>query len=79
MEIKLKFMDKKYYAIKSENLYVISLNLDGSLQIGGSLIKNMNSNKEYVQALYELILTETNHDVSFEEITIKIEELDSSL
>lgn len=71
-------MDKKYYAIKSENSYVIALNLDGSLQIGGSLIKNMNSNKEYVQTLYELILTETNHDVSFEEITIKIEELDSS-
>lgn len=71
-----KSENRNYYAIRSEHGYVMALNLDESLQVGGSLIKSMSSDRAYVRGLYDFITEETDHDVVLEMVTLITEEIE---
>lgn len=65
---------EKYYAIKSGLGYVMGLDINGSLQVGGSLLKTMCDDECYVRRLYNFIIDNTDHEVHLETITLNIEE-----
>lgn len=67
---------KKYYAINSDLGYVMGLDVNGSLQVGGSLVKTMSDDKFFVKGLYDVINNYTEYVVSLEEITLNIEEVE---
>lgn len=67
---------EKYYAINSDLGYVIGVDVNGSLQVGGSLVKTMTNDKVYIKRLYDVINNYTEHIVSLEEITLNVEEVE---
>lgn len=67
---------EKYYAIKSDWGYVISVDINGSLQVGGSLVKTMTNDKYYARLLYLFIIENTDNKVTLEEITLNVEEVE---
>lgn len=70
---------EKYYAINSKLGYVIGLDVNGSLQVGGSLLKTMSDDTYYVENLYAFIINNTEYDVTLEEITINVEEVETCI
>lgn len=70
---------EKYYAINSKLGYVIGLDVNGSLQVGGSLLKTMSDDTYYVENLYDFIINNTEYDVTLEEITINVEEVETCI
>lgn len=64
---------EKYYAIKSHLGYVSGLDVNGSLQVGGSLLQTMCEDECYVRRLYNFIIDNTDHEVHLETITLNIE------
>lgn len=64
---------EKYYAIKSGLGYVMGLDVNGSLQVGGSLLKTMYDDERYIRRLYNFIIDNTDHEVHLETITLNIE------
>lgn len=67
---------EKYYAINSDLGYVKGLDIEGSLQVGGSLLKTMSDNQSLVRRLYNFIIDNTDHEVSLETITLNVEEVE---
>lgn len=67
---------EKYYAINSDLGYVMGLYVNGSLQVGGSLVKTMSDDECYVRRLYNFIIDNTDHEVSLETITLNVEEVE---
>lgn len=67
---------EKYYAINSDLGYVIGVDVNGSLQVGGSLVKTMTNDKVYIKRLYDVINNYTEYIVSLEEITLNVEEVE---
>lgn len=66
---------EKYYAINSDLGYVMGLDVNGSLQLGGSLVKTMSADTYFVENLYDFIVNNTEYVVTLEEITINVEEV----
>lgn len=50
-----------------------ALNIDGTLSIGGSLVRSMSSNKSYMEGLYNTIVDNSHHSVCLERITLTAE------
>lgn len=67
---------EKYYAINSDLGYVMGVDVNGSLQVGGSLVKTMTNDKVYIKRLYDVINNYTEYVVSLEEITLNVEEVE---
>lgn len=67
---------EKYYAINSDLGYVMGLDINGSLQVGGSLVKTMTNDEVFIKSLYDVINNCTELVVSLEEITLKVEEVE---
>lgn len=67
---------EKYYAINSDLGYVMGLDVNGSLRVGGSLVKTMTNDKVFIKRLYDVINNYTEYVVALEEITLSIEEVD---
>lgn len=70
---------EKYYAIKSDLGYVKGLDVEGSLQVGGSLLKTMSADGYYIENLYDFIVNNTDYDVTLEEITLNIMEVETCI
>lgn len=67
---------EKYYAINSGLGYVMGLDINGSLQVGGSLHKVMSYDEYYIRHLYQFIIDNTDYEVSLETITLNVEEVE---
>lgn len=67
---------EKYYAINSYSGYVMGIEVNGSLQVAGSLVKTMTNDEVYIKHLYDVINKYTEHIVSLEEITLNVEEVE---
>lgn len=70
---------EKYYAINSGLGYVMGLDVNGSLQLGGSLVKTMSADTYFVENLYDFIVNNTDYDVTLEEITLNVEEVETCI
>lgn len=70
---------EKYYAIKSNLGYVMGLDVNGLLQVGGSLVKTMSEDEYYVENLYDFIINNTDYDVTLEEITLNVMEVEKCI